>query len=227
VSRGYHPDGRDLTVLVPMLGRPHTVAPLHATITVTVPAAQTLWILSSGDVEVVRAVAAIGGATIVVPYRPVGDYGGKINAGYLGSTRPLLFTGACDLAFHPGWYQAAVAQLKPGIGVVGTNDLGSPRVIRGEHATHFLIARSYADQHGTVDGPGAVMAEVYPHEYVDDELVGTAKARRAWAMAIDSHVEHLHPDWGKGRMDGLYLAQRARMRKGRPIYQARRRLWET
>lgn len=222
----WHPDGRDLVVAVPMLGRPHRVGPLLESIRSSVPAARVVWALSTGDTEVVKAVAAVRGETVLVPYRPVGDYGRKINAVYRGTSEPLIFTGACDLLFRDGWYQAACAALAPGIGVVGTNDLGSPRVKAGEHGTHFLVTRQYADEHGTVDGPGAVMAEVYPHEYVDDELVETAKHRGAWAAATDSHVEHLHPNWRRDvPMDGLYLAQRTRMARGRPIYQARRRLW--
>ncbi len=222
----WHPDGRDLVVAVPMLGRPHRVGPLLESIRATVPSARVVWALSTGDVEVIKVVATVGGETVTVPYRPVGDYGRKINAVYGATAEPLIFTGACDLHFHPGWYQAATAALAPGIGVVGTNDFGSPRVKAGQHGTHLLVTRAYADEHGTVDGPGAVMAEVYPHEFVDDELVETAKWRGAWAAATDSHVEHLHPNWNRSvPMDGLYLAQRARMIRGRPIYQGRRHLW--
>ena len=223
----WHPDGRDLAVVVPMLGRPHTVAPLAESIRATVPAAHIVWVLSPGDSsDVATAVAAAGGDVQQVDYRPIGDYARKINTGYRATSRPLIFTGACDLYFHPGWYEAATAVLEPGVGVVGTNDGGSPRVQAGEHSTHSLITRAYADEYGTVDGPGAIYAEVYPHEYIDDELVETAKWRGAWAMAIDARVEHLHPNWNPAvPMDGTYLAQRSRMARGRPIYQRRRHLW--
>jgi hypothetical protein len=222
----WHPDGRDLAVVIPMLGRPHTVAPLAESIRATVPAAQIVWALSAGDTFVDGAVAKVGGAVLHVPYQPVGDYARKINAGYRATTQPLIFCGACDLRFHPGWYRAAVDALTPGVGVVGTNDLGSPRVIAGDHSTHSLVTRDYADRHGTVDGPGAILAEVYPHEFVDDEFVETAKHRRAFAAARAAHVEHLHPNWNRAiPVDGLYLGQRARMVRGRPIYQARRNLW--
>lgn len=222
----WHPDGRDLVVAVPMLGRPHQVGLLLESIRATVPAAHVVWALSTGDTTVVKATAAVGGETVLVPYQPVGDYARKINAVYRSTSEPLIFTAAGDLRFHSGWYQAATAALTPGIGVVGTNDLGSPRVVAGDHGTHFVVTRAYADEHGTVDGPGRIFAEVYPHEYVDDELVETAKWREAWAAATDSHVEHLHPNWHRDvPMDGLYLAQRTRMIRGRPIYQQRRRLW--
>jgi hypothetical protein len=70
-----------------------------------------------------------------------------------------------------------------------------------------------------------VLFEGYPHEYVDDEFVGTARKRGAWAFAADSHVEHLHPSWGKAPMDPMYAAQRKRMTAGAMIYRSRRPLW--
>jgi hypothetical protein len=157
--------------------------------------------------------------------RATGDYARKINAGYRSTVESLLFLGADDLCFHPGWFEAAIARLGPGVGVVGTNDLGSARVMRGEHSTHSLVTREYADKFGIVDSPGCVLYEGYPHEWVDDELVGTAKKRGAWAMALDSHVEHLHPNWGKAPNDVMYQQQATRMRLGQNIYTQRRTLW--
>jgi len=215
----------DITILVPMLGRPNRVAPLLATIDATAPDAHVLFCLTPGDSGVLAAVRAAGRPWIVVDRRPVGDYARKINTGYRRTTAPLIFCAADDLRFHPDWWQHATAALTPGVGVVGTNDLGSPRVMRGEHATHSLITRDYADTHGVIDQPGAILHEGYPHEYVDDELVATAKRRGAWAFAPNSHVEHLHPNWGKGHVDALYRQQPARMRQGRPMFEARRRLW--
>jgi len=137
---------------------------------------------------------------------------------------PLLFFGADDLHFHPGWLDAARAEFRPGIGVVGTQDLCNRRVLRGEHATHFLVTREYAEL-PLIDGGRGPLCEEYPHEFVDDELVGTARHRGAWAFAAGSVVEHLHPDAGKAPSDELYAAQAERMRRGRPIFNKRRALW--
>lgn len=213
-----------LVVLVPMLGRAHRVVPLLESIRATCEA-RVLFLVSPGDVTVHAAVDRAGCERLTVAKLPSGDYARKINAGYRHTTEELLFLAADDLLFHSGWFEAALAHLGPGIGVVGTNDLGSPRVMRGEHATHSLVTRSYVDQFGTVDEPGLVLHEGYPHEYVDDELVGTAKHRGAWAFAVESHVEHLHPNWGKARSDALYAQQRSRMRAGAALYQQRRRMW--
>lgn len=214
----------DLVIVVPMLGRPHRVLPLVSSIRSTCRA-RVLFCVSPGDTEVHQAIDELGCERIEVAPRPRGDYARKINAGYRHTRESRIFAAADDLCFHPGWYEAAIAALAPGIGVVGTNDLGSPRVMAGEHATHSLITRAYADEFGTVDKRGEIYHEGYPHEYVDDELVGTAMRRKAWAFAFDSHVEHLHPNWGKAESDPLYAQQRHRMSAGASLYRRRRRLW--
>lgn len=214
----------DVAVIVPMLGRPHRVAPLLESLRATADA-RVVFVCSPNDTDVHAAIDAAGAERIEVAGPRPGDYARKINAGYRHTTEPLLFTAADDLLFHPGWLEAAVAQLGPGIGVVGTNDLGSLRVIRGEHSTHSLVTRAYADEFGIIDAPGQVLCEEYHHEFVDDELVETAKFRNAWAFAFDSHVEHLHPAWGKAPTDPMYNQQRLRMRDGRRVYRRRRHLW--
>lgn len=220
-------DGHGLVILVPMLGRPHRVNPLLESIRAVTPAAKVLFMLTMNDGDVRRAVIESGSSFHEMAFRQTGDYATKINTGVSLTTEPLIFTAADDLKFHLGWFEAALAALTPGIGVVGTNDLGNPRVMAGQHATHFLVTREYA-QLGTIDQPnsGMIFSPQYPHEFIDDELIGTARYRRAWAMAIDAHVEHLHPNWGKGQLDGLYLQQRRRMQIGRTIYERRRHLWE-
>lgn len=216
----------DLVILIPMLGRPHRVAPLLQTIHEATPAARVLFLTTPDDAQVRREISRHGREQLTVPRRPTGagDYARKINAGYRHTTEPHIFLGADDLHFHPGWYEAAIAELGPGIGVVGTDDMGSPRVIAGEHSTHSLVTREYADR-GTVDQPRTIYHEGYIHEYVDDELVGTAKHRGAWAFARDAKVEHLHPNWGKAPTDRSYAQQRERIRRGRPLFLRRQTLW--
>lgn len=185
-----------------------------------------LFIGTVGDSDVIDAVHDAGAALELLDPNPVGDYARKINHALRISDEPFIFTGADDLRFHPGWLPAALRRMESRrIGVVGTQDLGSPRVIAGMHATHFLIRRGYAEHCGTIDEPGKIFHEGYPHEYVDDELIGTARKRNAWEFADDSIVEHLHPDWGKADRDELYDAQGERMRAGRKVYRRRRWLW--
>jgi hypothetical protein len=215
----------DLTILIPMLGRPQHVHPLLETINQATPKARVVFLCSSHDRIVLDTIDRTGRELHIVPYYPVGDYARKINHGVRITSEPLVFLGASDLAFRPGWFETAIDHLLPGIGVVGTNDLGNQRVISGEHSTHSLITREYATR-GTIDTRDQVLHEGYHHEYVDDEFIETAKHRAAFAMALDSIVEHLHPNWGKGDTDPLYQQQQQRMAYGRRLYLYRRRLWK-
>jgi hypothetical protein len=215
-------DGAACVVLVPVLRRPHRVAPLVESLN----GQKALFICSPDDHAEQEAVRAVGADLIVLDRQPApGDYARKIQAGFDATTEPLVFLAADDLKFHPGWLEAAIAKLAAGIGVVGTNDLGSQRVMAGEHSTHSLVTREYVNRFGVIDQPGQVLHEGYPHEFVDDELVQTAMSRNAWAFAFDSHVEHLHPNWGKAPSDDLYAMQRKRMESGRRVYLRRKRLW--
>lgn len=221
-------------IAVPVLGRPHRVGPLLDSIEAATPEAhRVLFIANKGDDPEIAAVNGAGAELLVMPYRhrPVdwerqpGDWARKLNRAVRESDEEFVFLAADDLDFHPGWLPAALARMVDGIGVVGTNDLGSPRVIAGLHATHNLISRVYVEQHGTIDERGKALCELYPHEGCDDELVQTAKYRNAWAFASDSVVEHLHPNWGKAQPDEIYRLQRQRMKVGLYIYDQRKRLW--
>lgn len=222
--------GADLTILVPMLGRSHLVRPLVQSIWEATPLAEVVWCCTPADRAVLAEVDRVTDENMITSRRIVveyqrGDYARKINAGYRESDRPLLLTGACDLRFQQEWLAYVLSELVVGIGVVGTNDGHSPRVLAGEHATHSVITRWYADTYGTIDQPRQILHEGYWHEYVDDELVVTAMSRGAWAYARGALVEHLHPDHGLAPEDALHRARPARMRQGRRLYRQRERLW--
>lgn len=219
---------KSTVVLIPVLRRPHRVAPLLESLEASTPEPhRALFVCSPDDDAELEAVRAAGVDHVVLeqPVAP-GDYARKINRGFEISSEPFVFLGADDLQFHPGWLPAALARMaEPAIGVVGTQDLGNPRVRAGKHATHSLVRRTYVERFGTIDEPGKVLHEGYAHEWVDDELVSTAKARGAWCFAGDSIVEHLHPHWGKLPTDALYDQHAERMQQGRTVFFSRRRLW--
>lgn len=130
----------------------------------------------------------------------------KVNKGFRATHQAwVLFVGE-DVRFHVGWHAAAMAAAQGDrYSVIGTNDLGHPKVLSGEHATHFLLRRSYGDEYGGGWGePGVVMHEGYRHWFADDEIVRAAKTRNAWAPALDCVIEHLHPAWGKAAHDDVY-----------------------
>jgi hypothetical protein len=209
-----------MVIVVPVLERPHRVMPLLESIRATVPAARVLFVGDPHDHAEHAAIAGAGGELLIRG----GRYAEKVNAALATTTEPLIFLGADDLLFHPGWFEAAAARMTAGVGVVGTNDLCNARVIRGEHATHSLVTRDYA-RLGSIDDPSVLLHEGYPHEFVDDEFIATAMRRSAFVHARDSIVEHLHPMNGKAPMDRLYAGQPARMRVGRRVFLLRRHLW--
>ena len=104
--------------------------------------------------------------------------------------------------------------------VVGVND-----VYRRFPVT-YAVRKHHDGAQAVIDGPpGRVLCELYPHSWVDDEFIQTAKARGVYAHAADSHVEHLHWLWGKAEKDATYELGMKRTREARRIYQRRRRLW--
>lgn len=224
-------DGATL-IVVPVLGRPGRVAPFLASLAANTPEPhRVLFMLTDGDTEELAAVRRMMfGPAITsrsIPWAE-GDFARKVNTAYRESDEPFLFVCGDDVQFHPGWLTAALEPMTdPAVAVVGTQDLGNPRVVEGTHATHWLIRRAYVDDPGgTMDGgPGVMLHEGYCHNFVDDELIGTAKARGVWAFAPDSVVEHLHPNWGKGSMDGTYSIARRRQNRDRALHTQRRHLW--
>lgn len=210
-----------VAILVPVLNRPAAVAPLLKNIAATTPEPhRVLFVTDPDDTAERRAVAAAGGQELVV----AAGYAGKINAAAAATAEPYVFLGADDLKFHAGWFPEALAWMRDGIGVVGTNDLGNRRVLAGTHATHSLVARWYVEL-GTIDEPGLILHPGYDHNFCDDELVATAKHRKAWALAKDSIVEHLHPNWGKGNDDETYRLGMRRFRQDRNLFYRRSALW--
>lgn len=207
-----------------MLGRGHMAQRLAESLHTTTDSARLLFCCTETDVDTIKA-CALYGEVLAFPERRVGDYAHKINVGVQVTDEPWLFFGACDIEFQPGWFDAALAVTSERIRVVGTNDLANPRVMRGDHATHFLVARDYATK-PLIDGGDGPLYTGYIHEFVDDEFVGTATARHAYAFAADSHVRHHHPQFdADAKWDHSYRRMTMRMRKSRPIFEYRRRMW--
>lgn len=217
-----------IVICIPVLRRPHRVEPLIESIEAATPEPhRTLFIVSPGDDGEIGAIKDADAEWIATPEPyPSGDYARKINLAYRASWEPLLFLGADDLHFHPGWFEKAYEKLTEGIGVVGTNDLGNRRTCH-DHSTHSLVTRDYADKYGTIDERHKVLYEGYPHEYVDDELCQTAQFRGAYAHASECIVEHMHPHWGKAESDELYAQEPTRMIVGRRLFNERRHLWNS
>jgi hypothetical protein len=231
--------GLDLAILIPVLGRPERAAPVIESALAATPDAFVLFLTSPGDGAEQDAIDDAGGRFEVVPWDPgPGDYARKINYGFklvtgrdpnwvpyaipaVTISHEWVFLGADDLIFHPGWYEACLRRAASTRAcVVGTNDLGNARTATGQHSTHTLVNAGYWEC-GTVDESNRILHEGYEHEYVDDELVHTARWRSTYAHCPEAIVEHLHPDWGKGVEDATYAKARAGRSRDTRLYKRR------
>ncbi len=217
----------DVVIIVPVLDRPQNVQPLLSSIqSTTFEPYRVLFVGTESDREENRTVREAGADLLVLPGRRIaGDYARKINYAYRNSTEPLLFLAADDLKFHKDWLTEAHTLLDEGYQVVGTNDLGNERVMKGYHSTHTFVTRAYVDEFGTIDQPGEVLHEGYNHWYVDDEFIQTAQARDTFHPCRRSHVEHLHYGWHKAPMDNIYKLGESKRKTDKSLFYIRRPQW--
>jgi len=193
-------EGQAVAVLVPTLGRPHRVRPLLDNLnSVTSGDFAVYFVVEREDSQTVEAVRRAQAGLIFNTGSPT--YASCVNTAYRETVEPYLFLAADDVVFVDGWLEEALAGMQdPGIGVVGTED---PRAPVPDHSAHSLVRRRYIqEQSGCVDLRDTVLYP-YKHGFTDHELVGVAKARRAYVYRAGSHVEHHHPGWDSlGRVRG-------------------------
>ena len=190
--------------------------------------AELVFICNQDDAAEIEAVHAEGYEPRIVPWSAgPGDWAKKLNHAFLiyREHHEWCFLGADDLAFRHGWIEACLrAHRRTGACVIGTNDLGNPRVSKGFHSTHPLVHRDYLEC-GTVDEDGIILHPGYDHQFVDDEFIQTARMRGTFAFARDAVVEHLHPHWGKAEMDATYEKALAHTHADAALFGDRRHLW--
>ncbi len=219
---------RELAILVPVLERPHRVAPLLDSIEASTPGAHVLFLADPGDAAeraaIVEGMRAQRSDLSIGALLDGGNYAEKINDGARRFLADFIFLAADDLEFQAGWFEAAKAAMTDGAEVVGVNDLLRRRAARRGHATHFLISRSYLDC-GTIDEPEKLLHEGYDHSFVDDELIATAKKRGVYAYAAEARVRHLHWMGRSAPDDATYRKGRARFEHDRGLFHERSALW--
>ena len=207
----------DLAVIVPVLDRPHRVAPFLSAMNITVNAT-VLFVADPDDESELDALETAGAEYIT----PGGGYAAKIRAGIDATDEALVFTAADDLLPHGGWFETAKDHLRDQVQVVGVNDL-RPRPNQ-EDATHFLMAREYTER-GCIDNTVGPFFEGYIHNFCDRELVATAKHRGAYAYARAAHVEHLHHLDGKAPLDSTYSKGKESFYTDQRQFRKRSRMW--
>lgn len=210
-------------VIVPVMKRPHNAQPFMDSLLASTGMARVYAICDTDD-DATATAWALAGATVLYAngVGTAGTFAEKVNVGYRRTREPWLFLVGDDVKFRSGWLDHAQAVAGDTFGVVGTNDLGNPRVTRGEHATHLLVRRSYVDEVGASwDGPGVVAHEGYRHWFVDDEIVAAAKQRGLWTMALSSVVEHMHPLFGKAEGDEVYRLGQSFAEQDKELFERR------
>lgn len=128
----------------------------------------------------------------------------------------FFLLGADDIRFKPGWFEAAMAEMRAldCFGMVGFND-ESPNA-RGR-GTHYLVSRRYA-----VERWGGVMVcPHYDHNYTDWEAEQRARLDGAYRWAEQARVEHEHYDWNKNLWDETYARTKATMNEDQALYSRR------
>ena len=207
-----------LAILIPAM-RPHRLPDVIASIQE-----------STSDYRiVVIATGECAEAAKALPVDLVEDQGGtwseRLNRGYRITNESVVFTGADDLRFHPGWFEAvtiAMNQFPNGYGVVAVNDQ------HNRAGVHFAISKRYIDEIGGVidQPPGVIACEAYRHAYSDDELRSTAMFHNRFVWCESAVVEHMHAGAGKAPNDEVYEIGNASMGPGLTTYQSRAHLWQ-
>jgi glycosyltransferase involved in cell wall biosynthesis len=219
-----------LVILIPVLRRPQNVGLLVTSITKNSGGYELLFIASPNDKEEIDELENQKQQYVVMDglYTNRGDYARKINRGFKEIEADWYFLGADDLRFHTGWFEEAmIIHAETNACVIGTNDMGNPAVIKGNHSTHSLVLRDYIKEcGGSYNEPGRIYHEGYRHNFVDTELVATAKSREAWAFSSKSLVEHLHPDWKKGHKDDVYELGKSGWYDDQKLFEKRSGLWK-
>ncbi len=218
-----------LAILIPVLRRPQNIYPLISSIKdSTKEPYQVIFIVSPGDREEITELENQTQSFIMMDanYENRGDYAKKINKGFNAVEAEWYFLGADDIKFHPKWFEWAMkAHQKTDACVIGTNDLGNPSVLLGEHSTHSLVLGDYISRCGTIDEPGKILHTGYHHNFCDSELIETAKWRGAWSFSRNSWVEHLHFQWKKGKKDDVYEIGQRDFRLDQQYFEERKKLW--
>lgn len=220
----------EIVCAVPVLGRPHRAQPLVDSFTAATPPdlARIVFVCSPEDLEQIAACRATSAEVIVADW-PAGkaDWARKCELARQRSDEPFMLLGADDVTFQRGWAEAVLSVFNRfDVGVVGTNDMANPTVKRGLHATHPVVCRGYADMYGTVDNAALMLPDCYWHNWVDVELVETAKARGCWAFAPDARVPHVNPIWRTAPMDDTYRRGQEHYQEDGVLFRERQRLWQ-
>jgi glycosyltransferase involved in cell wall biosynthesis len=208
-----------IDVIIPTYGRPHHLKDLCDQIDAT-PDTNLIFVVHENDNESRDELISLQ-RKYVVDHAPASGVNAT-NRGFQAVTSEWFVIGQDDIQYHDGWLKEGqrVAQ-ETGATVIGFND-----GMHEDFSVSWLINKFYADTVGmSIERPGVIFNPDYTKNYSDNELNDTAKYRGAWAWAREALTEHMHPGFGKGKLDETYTRPEVDCEADYSIYMARRELW--
>lgn len=207
-----------LTVLVPVLNRPHRVRPLLRNLreSVVPDSVEILFLANDSDMEEINALKEAGSSYVALPDAQI-SWASKINEGFRRTKTPYCLLGADDIEFSFDWYEAMkpfLSDATPGGGVIGTSD-GSGRL--DIHSAHPIVSRRYVEHYGTFDQIGLVVHEGYRHWCPDTELCETAILRNEYKSVPSCVLFHRHFLRG-APMDSTYALGQSFVERDRHLF---------
>lgn len=223
----------NISVLVPVLGRPQNARPVLESLRATSDA-ELVFVVTSGDLEQLdacrMAVTLDPGPsrTLVVEKWKSHDYPKKMNHAFRETVSDWVLLGSDDITFTEGWAEEMLhVAASHGKRVVGSNDKANRLVMdKGLFSTHALVDRTYVEEVGaSLDGPGLLVSEAYDHNFVDRELAALALARNEWVMAKRAIIRHHHPAFGGAPEDDTYRKGKGTFHDDQELFWARSERW--
>jgi glycosyltransferase involved in cell wall biosynthesis len=93
-----------VVIVVPVLNRPHRVAPLIESIEKATPEPHRTLFVANDDDDTERDALNAAHADVLLVPAARRSWACKINDGIRASTEPWAFAAADDLEFHPDWF---------------------------------------------------------------------------------------------------------------------------
>lgn len=175
-------------ILIPSLNRPQRLKAVVENIHAVTPEPHRI-IFCVGDSVSLRILDGLGETYVNDSLDPDKRYVTRMNKliHYIGDAQSVFF-GSDDVIHHEGWLREALFVLEQAA-VVVVNDL------HNRNGTQALVRTDYLP-YAVFDDKRAAFHSGYEHNFADNEMFFTAQARGAYARALGSVVEHLHPLFG-------------------------------
>lgn len=183
----------DLTVAVPVLGRPQRLEGVLEAF----QGADVLFLPDEDDRPTMGALKALG-ASYSIAHRAekfgVPTYETKVNHAFGVTSTPYLMYAADDVEPQGNWLERILQVMgdNQGVGLLATNDEAHHLVQKGKLATHGVVRRSYVERYGSasLDDAGPVFYEGYRHWGCDAEASYVARKRNAFHFDAKIRITH-------------------------------------